>query len=104
MKLKSGEEIEKPPVRFRTLGCYPLTGAIDSDANTLEGIVTRCHGAHLPIGRAPDRQRREVVTGEEKEGRHSEPRSLLDEDHQPGRERFGQQPMKNQHGAIHPVC
>ena len=26
-------------VRFRTLGCYPLTGAIDSDANTIESIV-----------------------------------------------------------------
>jgi sulfate adenylyltransferase subunit 2 len=27
-------------VRFRTLGCYPLTGAIESDATTLEEIVT----------------------------------------------------------------
>ena len=26
-------------VRFRTLGCYPLTGAIDSDADTIETIV-----------------------------------------------------------------
>jgi sulfate adenylyltransferase subunit 2 len=26
-------------VRFRTLGCYPLTGAIESDAATLEDIV-----------------------------------------------------------------
>ncbi|MEP3665316.1 MAG: sulfate adenylyltransferase small subunit, partial [Roseibium sp.] len=26
-------------VRFRTLGCYPLTGAIESDADTLEAIV-----------------------------------------------------------------
>ena len=26
-------------VRFRTLGCYPLTGAIESDADTLEGII-----------------------------------------------------------------
>jgi sulfate adenylyltransferase subunit 2 len=26
-------------VRFRTLGCYPLTGAIDSDADTIEKIV-----------------------------------------------------------------
>jgi sulfate adenylyltransferase subunit 2 len=27
-------------VRFRTLGCYPLTGAIESAADTLEAIVT----------------------------------------------------------------
>jgi sulfate adenylyltransferase subunit 2 len=26
-------------VRFRTLGCYPLTGAIESDADTLEAII-----------------------------------------------------------------
>ena len=26
-------------VRFRTLGCYPLTGAIESDADTIEKIV-----------------------------------------------------------------
>jgi len=26
-------------VRFRTLGCYPLTGAIESDAETLEDII-----------------------------------------------------------------
>ena len=26
-------------VRFRTLGCYPLTGAIESDADTVEAIV-----------------------------------------------------------------
>jgi len=26
-------------VRFRTLGCYPLTGAIESDASTVEEIV-----------------------------------------------------------------
>ncbi len=29
----------KEIVRFRTLGCYPLTGAIDSDADTLEAII-----------------------------------------------------------------
>jgi sulfate adenylyltransferase subunit 2 len=40
MKLLPGEKVEEKLVRFRTLGCYPLTGAIESDANTLEGIVT----------------------------------------------------------------
>jgi sulfate adenylyltransferase subunit 2 len=39
MKLQPGEVIEEKNVRFRTLGCYPLTGAIESDANTLTGII-----------------------------------------------------------------
>jgi sulfate adenylyltransferase subunit 2 len=37
--LEPGEEPEMRRVRFRTLGCYPLTGAIDSDADTLPKIV-----------------------------------------------------------------
>jgi sulfate adenylyltransferase subunit 2 len=39
MELKEGEVIEEKMVRFRTLGCYPLTGAIESEANTLTGII-----------------------------------------------------------------
>jgi sulfate adenylyltransferase subunit 2 len=39
MKLRDGEMAESRMVRFRTLGCYPLTGAIESDADTLEKIV-----------------------------------------------------------------
>ncbi len=39
MKLLEGEVIENKMVRFRTLGCYPLTGAIDSDAADLGAIV-----------------------------------------------------------------
>ncbi len=34
MKLNPGEEVRHKMVRFRTLGCYPLTGAIESDATT----------------------------------------------------------------------
>jgi len=40
MKLAPGERSQMRLVRFRTLGCYPLTGAIESDADTLEGIVS----------------------------------------------------------------
>jgi sulfate adenylyltransferase subunit 2 len=40
MKLKSGETPQMRQVRFRTLGCYPLTGAIESAAATLEEIVS----------------------------------------------------------------
>lgn len=39
MKLNEGEQIEYKSVRFRTLGCYPLTGAHESTANTLLGII-----------------------------------------------------------------
>ena len=39
MKLEPGEEPALKSVRFRTLGCYPLTGAIESDASTLTGII-----------------------------------------------------------------
>jgi len=39
MKLRPGEKAEHRLVRFRTLGCYPLTGAIESPAATLEEIV-----------------------------------------------------------------
>jgi sulfate adenylyltransferase subunit 2 len=39
LPLAPGEEPELRRVRFRTLGCYPLTGAIDSDADTLEKVI-----------------------------------------------------------------
>jgi sulfate adenylyltransferase subunit 2 len=39
MKLKPGEKIEDLSVRFRTLGCYPLTGGVESTASTLDEIV-----------------------------------------------------------------
>jgi sulfate adenylyltransferase subunit 2 len=39
MPLKAGEKPQMRRVRFRTLGCYPLTGAIESDATTIEDIV-----------------------------------------------------------------
>lgn len=40
MRLHSGERLAIRRIRFRTLGCYPLSGAIDSDATTVEEIVT----------------------------------------------------------------
>jgi sulfate adenylyltransferase subunit 2 len=39
MRLLPGERIERRRVRFRTLGCYPLTGAVESSATTLQDIV-----------------------------------------------------------------
>jgi sulfate adenylyltransferase subunit 2 len=39
MPLAEGEVPQMKSVRFRTLGCYPLTGAVESEADTLEGII-----------------------------------------------------------------
>lgn len=39
MPLRDGEVPAMKKVRFRTLGCYPLTGAVESDAETLEDIL-----------------------------------------------------------------
>jgi len=39
MRLEPGEKVVARKVRFRTLGCYPLSGAIVSDAETIEEIV-----------------------------------------------------------------
>lgn len=39
MPLRDGEIPEMRSIRFRTLGCYPLTGAIESEANTLPAII-----------------------------------------------------------------
>jgi sulfate adenylyltransferase subunit 2 len=53
MKLRPGETVQHRKVRFRTLGCYPLTGAIDSDAQTLEDIVEE-----MLVARTSERQGR----------------------------------------------
>lgn len=39
LKLRDSEQILHKSVRFRTLGCYPLTGGVYSTANTLDGII-----------------------------------------------------------------
>ena len=39
MKLRPGEKIQMKSVRLRTLGCYPLTGGVESTADTLDEII-----------------------------------------------------------------
>jgi sulfate adenylyltransferase subunit 2 len=39
MPIEEGEVVEEKMVRFRTLGCYPLTGAVESEADTLPEII-----------------------------------------------------------------
>jgi len=53
LKLRPGERVEERMVRFRTLGCYPLTGAIESDAGTVEEIVEE-----MLVARTSERQGR----------------------------------------------
>src|SRR5687767_14559989 len=47
MPLRPGEEPEMKSIRFRTLGCYPLTGAVESTANTLPGIIREMQAAKV---------------------------------------------------------
>ena len=55
MRLEAGEQPEMRRVRFRTLGCYPLSGAIPSDAETVEDIV-----AEMLVSRTSERQGRVI--------------------------------------------
>jgi sulfate adenylyltransferase subunit 2 len=59
LPLQPGERPQLRVVRFRTLGCYPLTGAIESDANSLEDVV-----AEMRIARVSERQGR-LIDGDE---------------------------------------
>ena len=45
LPLQPGETPRTMQVRFRTLGCYPLTGAMASRADTLDAIIAEMHGA-----------------------------------------------------------
>lgn len=45
LKLEPHEKIEMKKMRFRTLGCYPLTGGAESEADTLDAIIEETLGA-----------------------------------------------------------
>ncbi len=55
MTLMPGEKVEERVVRFRTLGCYPLTGGVESPATTLEEIV-----AEMLAARTSEREGRVI--------------------------------------------
>jgi sulfate adenylyltransferase subunit 2 len=55
LELRSGEIISLRRVRFRTLGCYPLTGAVVSEAATVADII-----AEIAAARASERQGRAI--------------------------------------------
>ena len=77
LPLFENEEIQTKKIRFRTLGCYPLTGAIESDADDLASIVLELLNAKTSErqGRAIDstipthrwrRKKRKVISNERK--------------------------------------
>lgn len=45
MALLPGEKVEMLSIRFRSLGCYPLTGAVESEATTLPEIIAEMRGS-----------------------------------------------------------
>ena len=57
MPIRKDQKVEMKSVRFRTLGCYPLTGAVESDARTLPEIIQE-----MLLTRSSERQGRLIDT------------------------------------------
>ena len=58
IKLEAGEKPEMRKIRFRTLGCWPLTAAVESDASDIDAVVEETlRGKDVRAGRAADRPR-----------------------------------------------
>jgi len=70
MRLLPGDQVQQRRVRFRTLGCYPLTGAIESDAETLPQILLELMNARVSErqGRAIDKDQSASMEKKKQEG------------------------------------
>ena len=70
LKVREGEKVIEKDVRFRTLGCYPLTGAVESKASTLEEIVLELlkSTSSERQGRAIDKDENASMEQKKKEG------------------------------------
>jgi sulfate adenylyltransferase subunit 2 len=70
LPLADGERPTRKKVRFRTLGCYPLTGAIESDADSLEAIVAEMMLARTSerVGRVIDHDQAGSMERKKQEG------------------------------------
>jgi sulfate adenylyltransferase subunit 2 len=70
MTLRADEQVEQRMVRFRTLGCYPLTGAVVSDATTVAGIIDELRAARVSErqGRVIDHDRSASMEEKKKDG------------------------------------
>ena len=69
-QLKNTDEIKKLKVRFRTLGCYPLTAGIESDSDNLDKIIQELNETSYSerSGRAIDKDRIGSMEIKKKEG------------------------------------
>lgn len=70
LELLPGEVVQNRSVRFRTLGCFPLTGAIRSDATTFDEIIAELETATVSErqGRAIDRDEAGSMEKKKREG------------------------------------
>lgn len=70
LELLPGEQVQTLNVRFRTLGCFPLTAAIRSDATTLDAIIEEVQSATVSErnGRAIDKDQAASMEKKKREG------------------------------------
>ena len=70
LELLPGETKQEGVIRFRTLGCFPLTGAIRSTATTLDDIISELETATVSErqGRAIDRDQSGSMEKKKREG------------------------------------
>jgi sulfate adenylyltransferase subunit 2 len=70
LPIREGEEVKQRRVRFRTLGCYPLTAAVESDAADIESVVAETLGARTSerVGRLIDHDQVGAMEKKKQEG------------------------------------
>jgi sulfate adenylyltransferase subunit 2 len=70
LHLQAGDKVETRCVRFRTLGCWPLTGAIESDAADVAAIIDELRIARVSerLGRLVDGARNDSMERKKREG------------------------------------
>ena len=70
MPLHDGERCEERMVRFRTMGCWPLTGAMDSDATTVEAVIRELRASRFSErqGRLIDQDENAAMERKKREG------------------------------------
>ena len=68
--LREGERVERRRVRFRTLGCYPLTGAVESEATDLDAVIAEMETSALSerAGRLIDHAEGDSMEKKKREG------------------------------------
>ena len=67
---QAGETVTTRKIRFRTLGCYPLTAAVESDASDLESVVEETVNAQTSerVGRLIDHDQSGAMEKKKQEG------------------------------------